>query len=182
MASGPFGPANTQNTNAQATGATDLKGTFLGNAPVPGQQQQPRPRVVANPFNNTLLIQASPQDYENILTLLKDLDVPPRQVLIEAKIYSIDLTHAFSSDVKAQLLKVSGGTASGGTAGGTASGGTASGSTTPAAPKTHSFFSQFVPDFGNGATNLSTAALVGMPPPSLPTLPLQHSTARPPVP
>src|SRR5258708_34677864 len=107
MASGPFGPANTQNTNAQATGATDLTGTFLGNAPVPGQQQTRQPRVVANPFNNTLLIQASLQDYENILTLLKDLDVPPRQVLIEAKIYSIDLNHAFSSDVRAQLDRVS---------------------------------------------------------------------------
>ncbi len=162
MATSPFGPANTQNTNAQATGAADLTGTFLGNAAVPGQQQTRQPRVVANPFNNTLLIQASPQDYENILTLLKDLDVPPRQVLIEAKIYSIDLNHAFSSDVKAQLDRVSGST---------------SGSTTPP-PTNHSFFSQFISDFGNGTTNLSTAALVGKTHQLLAAVQLQESEGR----
>ncbi len=48
------------------------------------------------------------QEYESILTLLKDLDVPPRQVLIEAKIYSVDLTHAFSSSVSATLQQITG--------------------------------------------------------------------------
>jgi general secretion pathway protein D len=156
MATTPFGPAITQSA-PQTTGAADLTGTFLGNAPVPGQQQQRQPRVVANPFNNTLLIQASPQDYENILTLLKDLDVPPRQVLIEAKIYSIDLTHAFSSDVQAKLQQVSG-------------------STTPAT--SHSFFSQFISDFGNGTTNLSTAALVGKTRQLLAAVQLQETEGR----
>jgi len=79
-----------------------------------------------------LLIQASPQEYESILHLLKDLDVPPRQVLIEAKIYSIDLTHSFSSDVSAILQQISGKT-----------------------PHT------FLANFAAGTTNLSTAALVG---------------------
>ncbi len=90
---------------------SDLTGTYLGNAPVPGAPAAHIPRVVANPFNNTLLIQATPQEYENILGLLKDLDLPPRQVLIEAKIYSVDLTHAFSSDVSAKLQNLSGTTA-----------------------------------------------------------------------
>jgi general secretion pathway protein D len=156
-ATSPFGPANTQGANPQATGAADLTGTFLGNAPGAGQQPGRQPKVVANPFNNTLLIQASPQDYDNILSLLKDLDVPPRQVLIEAKIYSIDLNHAFSSDVKAQLQQVSG-------------------STTPVT--SHSFFSQFVSDFGNGATNLSTAALVGKTHQLLAAVQLQESEGR----
>jgi general secretion pathway protein D len=92
-------------------GATDLTGTYLGNAP-PGFVRGPR--VIANPMNNTLLIQATAQDYEGILQLVKELDVPPRQVLIEAKIYSVDLTHAFSSDVSAALQALSGsGTSSG---------------------------------------------------------------------
>jgi len=43
--------------------------------------------------------------------LLRDLDVPPRQVLIEAKIYSVDLTHAFGSSVQAQLQTLTGTTA-----------------------------------------------------------------------
>jgi general secretion pathway protein D len=157
MATSPFGQAAPPQANPTATGAADLTGTFLGNAPAGGQQTR-QPRVVANPFNNTLLIQASPQDYENILSLLKDLDVPPRQVLIEAKIYSIDLKHAFSSDVQAKLNQISG-------------------STTPL-PTSHSFFSQFVSDFGGGVVNLSTAALVGKTRQLLAAVQLQESEAR----
>jgi general secretion pathway protein D len=59
-------------------------------------------------MNNTLLIQSTEQEYEGIQQLIKELDVPPRQVLVEAKIYSIDLTHAFSSDVTASLQSISG--------------------------------------------------------------------------
>ena len=95
---------------AQAATGTDLTGQYLGNAPVGGGFFGNRPRVVANPFNNTLLIMASAQDYENIQSLLKDLDVPPRQVLIEAKIYTVDISHAFSSDVTAALQKIAGNT------------------------------------------------------------------------
>jgi general secretion pathway protein D len=65
-------------------------------------------------MNNTLLIQATQQEYEGIEQLIRELDVPPRQVLIEAKIYSIDLTHTFSSDVSAALQSLSGTTASSG--------------------------------------------------------------------
>jgi len=63
-------------------------------------------------MNNTLLIQATQQEYEGIQQLIRELDVPPRQVLIEAKIYSIDLSHSFSSDVSAALQTLSGATAS----------------------------------------------------------------------
>jgi general secretion pathway protein D len=52
-----------------------------------------------------LLIQATPQQYEQILKLLRDLDVPPRQVLIEAKIYEVSLTGAFAGGVKAYLQR-----------------------------------------------------------------------------
>ena len=107
---------------AQAATGTDLTGTYLGNAPSGAAFSGRVPRVIANPFNNTLLIQANGQDYENILNLLRDLDVPPRQVLIEAKIYSVDLSHEFSSDVQAALQKISGKvphTILGGFAGGT---------------------------------------------------------------
>ena len=110
---------------------SDLTGTYLGNAPG-GFPRYRTPRVVANPFNNTLLIQATPQEYESIQSLLRDLDVPPRQVLIEAKIYSIDVSHAFSSDVQAALQKVSGTTA-------------------------HTVLG----NFGGGATNLTLGSLVG---------------------
>jgi general secretion pathway protein D len=87
-------------------------------------------------MNNTLLIQATAQEYEGIQQLIKELDVPPRQVLIEAKIYSIDLSHAFSSNVTAALQSLSGSTSI--PTVGTLLGG-----------------------FANGTTNLSAAMVVG---------------------
>jgi len=134
---------------APGTAGSDITGNYLGNAQVGGPLFGRVPRVVANPFNNTLLIQATPQEYDNILTLLKDLDIPPRQVLIEAKIYSVDLTHAFSSDVSAILQDVSGSTS-------------------------HSFLA----NFGQGVTNLSGAALVGKSRELLAAVQLQESESR----
>ncbi len=55
------------------------------------------PRIVPNPLDNALIIQADAQDYQGILKVLKDLDVPPRQILLEAKIYSVDLTGSWSA-------------------------------------------------------------------------------------
>jgi general secretion pathway protein D len=63
------------------------------------------PYIVPNPFDNTLLIRATPQDYEQIVGLLRQLDVAPRQVLIDAKIYEVELTGAFSAGVSAFLEK-----------------------------------------------------------------------------
>jgi general secretion pathway protein D len=99
--------ANGAVTAGTAAGANgDLTGQYLGNAPVGGPVRGPR--VIANPLNNTLLIQATAQEYESIEDLIRELDVPPRQVLIEAKIYSIDLTYAFSSDITAALQSLTG--------------------------------------------------------------------------
>jgi general secretion pathway protein D len=66
------------------------------------------PRIVAIPLDNTLMIQADPQQYQGILKLLKDLDVPPRQILLEARIYEVDLTDQFASGVQYLLQQVSG--------------------------------------------------------------------------
>ena len=142
-------------------GGTDLTGNYLGNAQFPAGLAGRVPRVVANPFNNTLLIQATPSEYDNILTLLKDLDIPPRQVLIEAKIYSVDLTHAFSSDVSAALQQITGGSA-------------ASSSTATPQSTAHSFLA----GFGEGVTNLSGAALVGKSRMLLAAVQLQESESR----
>jgi general secretion pathway protein D len=134
---------------AGTVAGNDLTGRYLGNAPVDVNGGGHVPRVIANPLNNTLLIQASPQEYESILHLLKDLDVPPRQVLIEAKIYSIDLTHAFSSDVSAMLQQITG--------------------KTP-----HSFLA----DFAAGTTNVSSAWLVGKSRELLAAVQLQENEQR----
>jgi len=113
-AGGPFAGAQTPaggTAAGTAAGGSDLTGTYLGNAPFGAFGINRGPRVVANPINNTLLIQATEQQYEGIQQLIKELDIPPRQVLIEAKIYSIDLSHAFSTDVTAALQTLAGTTA-----------------------------------------------------------------------
>jgi general secretion pathway protein D len=100
--------ANPFNQSAIANGAggttpaaSDQTGTYLGAAgtgPV-----VVRPRIVPNPFDNTLLIQSTPEQWEQISKLLEQIDVSPRQVLIEAKIYEVDLTGALSAGVEAFL-------------------------------------------------------------------------------
>ena len=86
----------------------DQTGMYLGNNP---QQMGPRiPHVIPNPFDNTILIQGTPQEYEQILSLLLQLDIAPRQVLIDAKIYEVDLKGAFAAGVTAYLEKKDTGT------------------------------------------------------------------------
>jgi general secretion pathway protein D len=83
----------------------DSTGMYLG--AVAGMQNPMMriPRVVPNPMDNTLLIQGTAQEYQGILKLLRELDIPPRQVLIEAKIYEVSLTGALASGVSAFLRK-----------------------------------------------------------------------------
>ncbi|MFN3322765.1 MAG: type II secretion system secretin GspD [Bryobacteraceae bacterium] len=83
----------------------DATGMYLGPGGMGMGPQVRMPRVVPNPLDNTLLIQATAEEYEGILKLLRDLDVSPRQVLIEAKIYEVSLTGAFSSGVQAYLQR-----------------------------------------------------------------------------
>ena len=116
MSTIPMIPA-TAAQGAAGTGATagqDLTGSYLGNAAYGGPQQR-MPHVIPNPFDNTLLVQATPQEWESISRLLRQLDVPPRQVLIEAKIYEVDLTGEFSSGVAAFLNRRGAVTSTGGT-------------------------------------------------------------------
>src|SRR5262249_5120248 len=88
-------------------GLQGLTGTYMGSAPgaAASQASQRIPHVIPNPFDNTLLVQATPQEWEQINSLIDQLDVPPRQVLIDAKIYELDLNGAFSAGVQAYLDK-----------------------------------------------------------------------------
>src|SRR5262249_52373748 len=88
---------------ANPAGTPDLTGSYLGYQG--GGPAQRVPHVVPNPFDNTLLVQGTPQEWEQIAHLLEQLDVPPRQVLIDAKIYEVDLTGALSAGVTAFLQK-----------------------------------------------------------------------------
>jgi general secretion pathway protein D len=97
---GLTGPAPGQQNPA------DMTGQYMGNQMFGGGQGGQRmPTIIPNPFDNTLLIRCTPQEYEQILSMLRQLDVAPRQVLIDAKIYEVELTGAFSAGVSAFLEK-----------------------------------------------------------------------------
>jgi general secretion pathway protein D len=113
---GAYGVPTFGGFSAQAP-AVAASGAPAGSAPAAvapgpvGAQQlapEPPPRIVANPLDNSLIIQADAQRYQSILKLLKDLDIPPRQILLEAKIYSVDLTDQFSYGVNTAYSRVNG--------------------------------------------------------------------------
>ena len=92
-------------TTAAGAAGQNLTGQYLGAGTTTAGGQPSSLRIVPNPFDNTLLIQGTRQDYESILRLLKDIDVPPRQVLVEAKIYEVTLTGDLRFGVQAYLTQ-----------------------------------------------------------------------------
>jgi general secretion pathway protein D len=59
--------------------------------------------IVADSINNALVIQATPQDYQVLERTIQELDVLPRQVLIDAQIYEVVLDHSLSLGLSAIL-------------------------------------------------------------------------------
>jgi general secretion pathway protein D len=60
-------------------------------------------RIVADDINNSLIVQGSPADYAFLLETITRMDVLPRQAIIEARIFEIDLTDDLSFGVSATL-------------------------------------------------------------------------------
>jgi general secretion pathway protein D len=93
-------------TSVSGLGSTgDLTGSYLGAGMAGGYGYPMHPRIIPNPLDNTLLIQGTPQEWEQIKSLIQQIDIPPRQVLIEAKVYEIDLTGDLSAGVEAYIQK-----------------------------------------------------------------------------
>jgi general secretion pathway protein D len=89
------------------TGTGDLTGSYLGAERGIGMGfgMNFHPRIIPNPFDNTLLIQATPAEWDAISQLIEKIDISPRQVLIEAKVYEVELTGAFALGVQSFLQK-----------------------------------------------------------------------------
>jgi general secretion pathway protein D len=104
-----FGGYSAQTPATNATGQpVAVAGTPIGTAATPATPAVPLeilPRIIPNPLDNKLIIQANAEQYQNILKILTELDVPPRQILLEAKIYSVTLSDSFTSNVTATLAK-----------------------------------------------------------------------------
>jgi len=60
-------------------------------------------RIVADTVNNALVIQATAQDYQAIERTIQELDVLPKQVLIDAQVYEVNLDHSMSLGLSAIL-------------------------------------------------------------------------------
>lgn len=60
--------------------------------------------IVADAVNNSLLVRASPRDYKKILDALKQLDILPLQVLVEATIVEITLAGNLKYGVQWELF------------------------------------------------------------------------------
>ena len=60
-------------------------------------------RIVVNDFSNSLIIQSTEADYRFLLDTIRQLDKLPRQVFMEARIYSVELRDDLSFGVAAFL-------------------------------------------------------------------------------
>lgn len=95
---GNAGGTASANTNAGG----DQTGTYLQGSPY---GRTSGPRIIPNPYDNTLLVQGTQQEWQQIERLLEQLDVSPRQVLIDAKIYEVDLSGDLNAGVESFLQK-----------------------------------------------------------------------------
>jgi general secretion pathway protein D len=82
----------------------DASGTYLG-ANKQSSEEAQMPRIVPNSLDNSLLIHGTSTQYASILKLLREMDVPPRQILLEAKIYEVTLGDGFSTGLTAAFLR-----------------------------------------------------------------------------
>jgi general secretion pathway protein D len=87
-------------------GGSDQTGRLLGSETAGSAVTAERGiRVVADPINNLIVVQGTQQEWEVIQRTLQQLDFPPRQVLIQAKVYEVSLTGVLSSGVEAYLAR-----------------------------------------------------------------------------
>ena len=93
-------------TGTQAGGTAGATGDQTGQYLSPtgtGTSNYKGPHIIPNPFDNTLLVQSTPEEWEQISRLLLQLDVPPRQILVEAKIFEVNLTGELQYGVQSWL-------------------------------------------------------------------------------
>jgi cell division septation protein DedD len=79
--------------------------------PTPGaptQKPEEQQRVVADPATNSLIIYGTAQEFQNIKNILKDLDIVPRQVLLDVLIAEVTLSDDQSFGIEYEIFRRSG--------------------------------------------------------------------------
>jgi general secretion pathway protein D len=98
--------ANPPAAQGGAAPPTDQTGQMLGAEALTGGGDTGRGiRIVADAINNLIVVQGTQQEWEVIHRTLRQLDFPPRQVLIQAKVYEVSLNGALASGVEAYLSR-----------------------------------------------------------------------------
>ena len=77
----------------------------LGTANQPAAEEAPVAglHLVADTVSNSIIFQGTAQQYAEIASALKELDVVPRQVVIDARVYEVDLTGDLSFGIEYAL-------------------------------------------------------------------------------
>lgn len=73
----------------------------------PSAEPQPKEqmRIVADPATNSLIIYGTAQEFQNIKNILKDIDIVPRQVLMDVLVAEVTLTDELEFGVEYEILR-----------------------------------------------------------------------------
>ncbi|HET9880449.1 MAG TPA: type II secretion system secretin GspD, partial [Candidatus Binatia bacterium] len=71
----------------------------------PGAKPEEQLRIVPDPGTNSLIIYGTVQEFQNIKNILKDLDIIPRQVLMDVMVAEVSLTGSESFGVEYELFR-----------------------------------------------------------------------------
>jgi general secretion pathway protein D len=106
----PGAPGAAPNASAQSQGASQggqqgslseaLQGAFGNSNQAQGELPLPQARVVADEKNNAIVVYAKPRDYRMIEGVIRQLDVVPLQVMIEATIAEVTLNNTLQYGVQ----------------------------------------------------------------------------------
>jgi general secretion pathway protein D len=70
----------------------------------PGVKAEEQLRIVADPATNSLIVYSSAQEFQNIKSILKELDIMPRQVLLDVMAAEVTLTDSQSLGIEYEIL------------------------------------------------------------------------------
>jgi general secretion pathway protein D len=105
--------------------------------------REPAVRIITDPVSNSIIVQGTAQEYADIAKTLEKLDVVPRQVMIEARVYEVTLTGDLSFGLEYALQKR-----------GTAASSSSTGLTSPTGL-------QFSGGYSSGSLGLSGGGVIG---------------------
>jgi general secretion pathway protein D len=75
------------------------------------EAKQEELRIVADQTTNTLIVFGTAQEFQNIKNILRDLDIPPRQVVLECLVAEVKLSGSNSLGFDYEILRGRGGSA-----------------------------------------------------------------------